>query len=174
MSRGARDDTFGAAARMRRLYPLRYVVMKISISDSFLDAMRALDPADAKRVSAFAEKLVSAPETPSLHAEHIRDVQVRALRSLRVTRDLRAIAHFDCGRLLLLYVARHDAAYAWARNHCIECIVDGEEVRVRLTVSSGDGLYGIGSVSESRACLVETLEELRALLREYGIPLAHE
>jgi hypothetical protein len=146
--------------------------MRISISDSFLDAMRTLDPADAKRAAAFAEKLVTSPQTRSLHAEHVRDAHARAVRSLRVTQDLRAIAHFECGRLLLLFVARHDIAYAWARHHCIECIVDGEEVRVRLTVSGGEGLLGIGSVSEARACLVETLEELRALFREYGIPVA--
>lgn len=134
--------------------------------------MRALDSGDAKRASAFAEKLVVAPESSGLHPEAVHDAGDRAVRSFRVTRDMRAIAHLDCGRLLLLFVARHDAAYAWARGHCIECIVSGEEVRVRLTLASADGSHGLEPVADGRACLVESLEELRALLREHGIPLA--
>jgi hypothetical protein len=146
--------------------------MRISISDSFLDSMRALDPADARRASAFAEKLVAAPEAAGFHPEIVHDARAREVRSFRVTQDMRAIVYIDCGRLLLLYVARHDAAYAWARGHCIECIVDGEEVRVRLTVASADGSLGMEPISDAKACLVETLEELRALFRERGIPLA--
>ena len=147
--------------------------MKISISDSFLDAMQVLDSADARRASAFVEKLVTAPEATGFHAEMVHDAGAREVRSFRVTQDMRAIVHIDCGRLLLLFVARHDAAYAWARNHCIECIVDGEEVRVRLKMVSVDGRSGIEPTSEAKACLVETLEELHALLRDRGIPLAH-
>ena len=148
--------------------------MRISISDSFLDAMRALDPADTRRASAFAEKLVAAPEGSGLHQEAVHDAGDRAVRSFRVTKDMRAIAHLDCGRLLLLFVARHDVAYAWARNHCIECIVEGEEVRVRLTMIAADGSRAIEPIADGRACLVETLEELRALLREQGVMLARE
>ena len=146
--------------------------MKISIADSFLDAARALDPADARRVSVFAEKLVTAHESSGLHMESVHGAHSHAVRSLRVTQDMRAIAHLDCGRLLLLFVAQHDAAYAWARSHCIECIVDGGEVRVRLTVVAPDGSKGIEPISDARACLVETIEELRALMSEYGIALA--
>lgn len=134
--------------------------------------MRRLDPADARRASAFAEKLITASEVSGLHPKIVHDAHERAVRSFRVTQDMRAIAHLDCGRLLLLFVARHDVAYAWARGHCIECIVNGEEVRVRLTRVAADGTKGLEPVADGRACVVETLEELRALLRERGIPLA--
>jgi hypothetical protein len=147
--------------------------MRISISDSFLGAMRKLDPADARRASAFAEKLVDTPETGSLHPKIVHDAHDRSVRAFRVTQDMRAIAHLDCGRLLLLFVGRHDAAYAWARGHCIECIVSGEEVRVRLTVMHEDGTKGLEPIADGRACVVETIEELRALLHEYGIATGH-
>gem|GEM_PF-2255727 len=147
--------------------------MRISIADSFLDSARALDTADARRASAFAEKLVVAPEASGLHPEIVHKAHDRAVRSFRVTQDMRAITHIAGDRFLLLFVARHDVAYAWARGHCIECIVDGEEVRVRLTLIAADGSRGIEPIADGRACVVETLEELRGVFREYGIPLAH-
>ena len=146
--------------------------MRVSISDSFLDAMRGLDRADARRASAFAEKIVLAPELSSLHPEIVHEAHDRLVRSFRVTQDMRAIAYLDCGELLLLFVARHDAAYAWARGHCIECLVDGEQVRVRLSLLQADGSKASAPVADGRACVVETVEEMRALLGEYGIPVA--
>jgi mRNA-degrading endonuclease RelE of RelBE toxin-antitoxin system len=147
--------------------------MRISISDSFLDAMRKLDSADARRASAFAEKLVATPENTSLHPRIVHEARDRSVRAFRVTQDMRAIVYLDCGRLLLLFVGRHDTAYTWARGHCIECIVSGEEVRVRLTVVNPDGSKGLEPIADGRACVVETVEELRALLHEYGIAMGH-
>lgn len=147
--------------------------MRISISDSFLDAMRALAPSDARRASAFAEKLVLAPEAAGLHPEIVHDAHDRAVRSFRVTQDMRAIAHLLGERVVLLFVGRHDAAYAWARGHCIECLVAGEDLRVRLTVVSADGTKAAQPLADGRTCIVETLEELRALFAEYGIAAAH-
>jgi hypothetical protein len=147
--------------------------MRISISDSFLDAMRALDPADARRASAFAEKLVVAREASGLHPEIVHDAHNRAVRSFRVTQDMRAIAHVEGERLLLLFVARHDAAYAWARAHCIECLVEGEAMRVRLTAVAANGSQGVAPIADARVCVVETVAELRALFGEPGIATAH-
>jgi len=136
--------------------------------------MSALDRADARRASAFTERLVDAPELAGMHAKIVHDAHNRAVRSFRVTQDMRAIAHIDCGRLLLLFVARHDDAYAWARNHCIECLVEGEDVRVRLSLVSTDGSKSHDSIADGRACCVETADELHALLRDHKIPLARD
>lgn len=136
--------------------------------------MRSLDRADMRRASAFAERLVDAADLSGLRMEIVHDAHARAVRSFRVTQDMRAIAHLDCGRLLLLFVARHDAAYAWARSHCIECIVEGENVRVKLSLIAMDGSGTRESVADGRACCVESRDELYALLREYGIALAQK
>ncbi|NTU72133.1 MAG: hypothetical protein HGB10_09990 [Coriobacteriia bacterium] len=146
--------------------------MRISIADTFLDALRALDPVDARRASAFAEKLVLAPEIGRMRPEIVHEARDRAVRSMRVTKDMRTIAHLAGERLLLLFVSRHDAAYAWARDHCIECIVTGEEVRVRVSEIDETGTPELEPIVDCRACVVETLDELRALFSEYGVPLA--
>ena len=93
----------------------------LAIAETFLDALGELDHTDAKRAAAFVDKLLRAPETASLRPEIVHDAADRAVRSFKVTHDLRAIAHLEGDRVLLLFVARHDRAYAWARDRCIEC-----------------------------------------------------
>jgi hypothetical protein len=147
--------------------------MRISIADSFLDAARSLAPSDARRASAFVEKLVVAPEASGFHPEIVREARNRTVRSFRVTQDMRAIAHVEGEQLILLFVARHDDAYAWARGHCVECIVNGEEIRVRLSRVAEDGSIGLVAVADARACAIESVEQLRTLFREHGIAAVH-
>jgi hypothetical protein len=104
---------------------------RITISDSFLASLADLDPADAKRVALFLDKLVRAPEASSLRPEIVHDAADRAVRSLKVTHDLRAISHVEGERVLLLFVARHDRAYAWARDKCVACIAATGEFELR-------------------------------------------
>jgi len=107
---------------------------QIAIADSFLDAMKSLDPVDTRRAAAFLDKLVRAPAASSLRPEIVHDAADRAVRSFKVTRDMRAIARIDGGQVLLLFVARHDRAYAWARGHCVNCHpVTGELLVVRAS-----------------------------------------
>jgi hypothetical protein len=143
--------------------------MRISIADSFLDSLRELAPHDARRACAFAEKLLLAPAAAGLHPEIVHEAHNRTVRSFRVTQDMRTIAHIEGERVTLLFVARHDAAYAWARGHCIECVVDAGEERVRLTLVSADGVQAVAPFADGKACIVETIQELRALFGEYGI-----
>lgn len=98
---------------------------RIAIADSFLDALSDLDPSDIKRTAAFLDKLVHAPAATSLRPEIVHDAADRAVRSFKVTHDLRAIARIEGPEVTLVYVARHDRAYVWVRNACTEC---GEEV----------------------------------------------
>lgn len=100
-------------------------VPTIGLTDGFLDSLAELDGADAKRVALFLAKLLRAPERPALHPEIVHDAADRTIRSLRVTRDMRAILHVSGESWVLLFVARHDRAYAWARDHCVDCGSDG-------------------------------------------------
>lgn len=95
--------------------------MRIDTADSFDHSLRALDPADVRRVEAFLGKLAEGPEVAGLRPEIVHDAHDRAIRSYKVTHDLRAIAHVGEGVTTLIYVARHDVAYEWIRNRCIEC-----------------------------------------------------
>lgn len=134
----------------------------ILIADSFLEAVAALDPGDRKRVVAFLEKLLQAPDAAGMRPEIVHDAADRAIRSFKVTHDLRAIAHVDGDALLLLFAARHDRAYAWARDRCIECHpLTGER---RLVLRDGDPE---GTPMKVQAC--ETNGELCGLLGSHGI-----
>jgi len=91
------------------------------MTDSFVESLAALSPSDGKRAAAFLDKLLHASDASGMRPEIVHDAGDRAIRSLKVTHDLRAIAHIEGDAVVLLYVDRHDPAYAWARNRCIEC-----------------------------------------------------
>ena len=116
---------------------------QVALADSFIDALAHLDAGDTKRAAAFVAKLVEDPARASFNFEIVHDAADRAVRSARVTRDLRAIAHLDNERVLLLFVGRHDIAYAWARTRCIECHpVTGELQIVEAPDDAGRRLAG--------------------------------
>ncbi len=95
--------------------------MNISISDGFLEATIELHPADTRRVALFLDKMLHAPDAAGFHPELIHDAQDRAMRSFKVTHDLRAIGRISGDEIHMLHVGQHDDAYRWARDHCVEC-----------------------------------------------------
>lgn len=98
--------------------------MVLTLTDTFMQSLASLDPADGKRAAAFVGKLVKAPEAAALRPEIVHDAHDRSIRSFKVTHDLRAIAHMEGERLMLIHVARHDRAYKWARTHCVVCMAE--------------------------------------------------
>jgi hypothetical protein len=94
---------------------------QLALADSFMETVLRLDPRDMKHVAAFVQRLTGESGRSELHFELIHDARDRAIRSARVSKDLRAIAHVDGDRILLLYVGQHDAAYKWAKDRCVEC-----------------------------------------------------
>lgn len=124
--------------------------MRISITDTFISALTKLSPADLKRATLFLDRLVSEPDSGRFRPEIVHDAADRAIRSLRVTEDLRAIAHLESDEVALLFVARHDQAYGWARNRCIECHpVTGEIQIVADPSRSVSELAATGAVDEA-------------------------
>lgn len=136
---------------------------EVALSDSFMDSLRHLDRADAKRAVAFVDKLVREQAAPSLRPEIVHDAADRSIRSLKVTHDLRAIAHIERDRVVLLFVARHDRAYAWARDRCMECHQDSGDLRF-VRGEEGDMSLALHDCRDSR--------DLCRILDSYGI--AHE
>lgn len=106
----------------------------VLVAGNFLEAKARLDAADEKRVDLFLDKLVRAPNAAGLRPEIVHDAADRAVRSFKVTHDLRAIGQVEGASVLLLHVARHDRAYAWARDHCVKCHPTTGE-RLLVTVS---------------------------------------
>jgi hypothetical protein len=123
--------------------------VNISISDGFLEATIRLHPADTRRVAAFLDKMLHAPDAAGLHPELIHDAQDRAMRSFKVTHDLRAIGRIAGDETHMLYVAQHDEAYRWAKEHCVDC---------RATESELHFIAGPARVVCDAAGLCETLD----------------
>jgi mRNA-degrading endonuclease RelE of RelBE toxin-antitoxin system len=94
---------------------------EIALAHTFIESLAQLEPVATKRTAAFLDKLVREPGYRGFHSEMVHDAQDRNVRSLRVTDDLRAIARITSDTLLLLFVAHHDDAYLWAREHCASC-----------------------------------------------------
>lgn len=149
--------------------------MRIALSESFFESSRALDRADARRVSAFLGKLVSEPEARGFHEEIVRDAHDRSVRALHVSRDLRAIGRVQGDVLALVYVGAHDRAYQWTRGRCIECRADGATVLVSVAPggvgSQADASPDLGAAAaETPARLLGSAEELDGVLGEHGLP----
>lgn len=95
--------------------------MQISLTESFIESLAGLAPADGKRAAAFLHRLLRAPDASGLRPEIVHDAGDRTIRSFKVTRDMRAIGHLEHDKIVLMFVGRHDAAYEWAKNRCVEC-----------------------------------------------------
>lgn len=138
---------------------------QVAIAESFTDALKKLDVSDAKRAISFLAKLVRDPAAPGFRPRIVHDAADRTIRSINVTHDLRAIAHADGERIVVLHVARHDRAYVWARERCIACHDQTGEV---FLVSAPGDLAG--SPVELRIC--STVGDVCRYLDEKGV--AHD
>lgn len=80
---------------------------------SFFESLESLGKADRARAREAIDKLQTQPEANGLRWHTVSNGFV----SLSPTMDLRIIAQRDGARIMLLYVAHHDDAYAWASRH---------------------------------------------------------
>ena len=113
--------------------------MHLSIADTYLHALALLSPGDVKRTAAFLDKLVHSADAAGMRPEIVHDAGDHAIRSFKVTHDLRSIARVDGDRLLLLWVARHDRAYEWARDHCLSCDPEVGVIEVQTSATATPG-----------------------------------
>ncbi len=97
------------------------IAPEIVVAPSFEEAVKRLDPSEARRTSAFLDKLTEDPGRGGMRFEIVRKQPDRNICSARVSMELRAIGYNTGGTLTLLWVAHHDEAYVWARTKCIIC-----------------------------------------------------
>lgn len=123
---------------------------KLAIGDDFVTALVKLPRAQQQRVGKLINKLRDNPTAPGLNYERIRNATSPGMRSVRIDQAYRAIL-YDTGQgglHLLLWVAKHDDAYAWAMRK--ECAVNPETGTVQVFVSQ-PGDPGRSSVATSTA-----------------------
>lgn len=90
----------------------------VSIGDSFLKSMFALPDHIMKKARETITKFQHDPTSPGLNYEKIQGAKDQRLRSIRVDQDYRGIVlKSEKGdAYILLWVDKHDDAYAWARK----------------------------------------------------------
>ena len=93
--------------------------LTVAISDDFLRCFADIPQAKQKSVMNFLTKFRQNPASGGINYEKINDASDANMRSVRVDQDYRGIVlKPDKGNVYcLLWVAKHDDAYSWARRH---------------------------------------------------------
>lgn len=96
--------------------------LQIAISQDFFSAFANIPRAQQKKVNEFVSKFRANPQATGINYEKINDAANAGYRSVRIDQDYRGIVMKpDAGNVyILLWVDKHDDAYAWARRHKIQ------------------------------------------------------
>jgi hypothetical protein len=90
------------------------------IADTFTTSLARLNGGEQKAVKTTAFDLQLNLSNPGLRFHRLERPRDPNFWSVRVNDDIRLIVHRTAASLLLCYVGRHDAAYAWAERRRIE------------------------------------------------------
>lgn len=92
---------------------------KVALGDHFLSAFAAIPKQQQRAVSNFVAKFRANPTSPGINYETIHHAQDKNFRSVRIDQNYRGIiSKPEKGNVyILLWVDKHDEAYAWARRH---------------------------------------------------------
>ena len=94
--------------------------MQFRIADIFTDSLGKLTGDEQKAVKTTAFDLQMNPAQPGLKLHALDRAKDKHFWSVRVSRDLRLIAHRTASSFLLCYVDHHDAAYQWAERRRLD------------------------------------------------------
>lgn len=95
--------------------------MNIAIGLQFLGQLNKLPEKIRGKVLEFFEKLNADPKSPGINYEVVKGSYRNSLHSVRIDQDYRAIVGHPGGDVyMLLWVDKHDDAYAWAEGRACE------------------------------------------------------
>lgn len=111
--------------------------VKVALGSEFLTAYARLPQSQQKKVREFCDKFMQNPAAPGINYERIQAAKDANLRSVRIDQAYRGIVlQPERGDLyVLLWVDKHDDAYAWAENRV--CHVHPETGALQLFEVSG-------------------------------------
>lgn len=142
--------------------------LQVAISQDFFSAFADIPRAKQKKVQEFVSKFRNNPQASGINYEKINDAANAGYRSVRIDQEYRGIVlKPETGNVyLLMWVDKHDDAYAWARRH--KCQIHPETGTLQLyEVTMGASLAKPAEV-EAGAPPLLTLRD-RELLR-LGVP----
>ncbi len=94
--------------------------MDFRIADTFTDSLSRLTGEEQKAVKTTAFDLQLNPANPGMSFHRLDKSRDKNFWSVRVSADIRLIAHKSETDLLLCYVGHHDKAYDWAQRRRLE------------------------------------------------------
>lgn len=145
--------------------------LKIAITQEFFTAFASIPRAQQKKVNHFVSKFRNNPLASGINYEKINDAANDQYRSVRIDQDYRGIVlKPDSGDVyLLLWVAKHDDAYDWARRH--RCAVNNQTGCLQLYETLHEAPVEDVSPAASEAGQAPALLQFRSreLLR-LGVP----
>ncbi|BCO31185.1 DNA helicase [Thiohalobacter sp. COW1] len=94
----------------------------VAISTDFLESYAKIPKSQQKKVMSFVTKFRNDPYSSGINYEKLNDAADPQFRSVRIDQDYRGIVMSpEQGNVyVLLWVAKHDDAYDWARRHTCE------------------------------------------------------
>jgi mRNA-degrading endonuclease RelE of RelBE toxin-antitoxin system len=94
--------------------------MEFRIADTFTDSLARLTGEEQKAVKTTAFDLQLNPSSPGMSFHKLDKSRDKNFWSVRVSSDIRLIAHKTKTSLLLCYVDHHEQAYRWAEKRKLE------------------------------------------------------
>ena len=94
--------------------------MQFRIADTFTAGLARLTGDEQKAVKTTAFDLQLDPFRPGFQLHKVEGARDSNFRSIRVSRDIRIIAHLTQDSFMLCYVDHHDDAYRWAARRKLE------------------------------------------------------
>lgn len=93
--------------------------IKVAIGDEFLTAFASIPRSKQKAVMNFVTRFRNNPRSPGINYETIHNAREKNFRSVRIDLEYRGIvlAPEQGNVYVLLWVDKHDDAYAWAAKH---------------------------------------------------------
>ncbi len=125
--------------------------VKIALSDDFLRCFAEIPRDRQNAVMKFIALFRDNPTSPGINYEKINDAVDKNMRSVRIDQNYRGIVlKPDHGNVYcLLWVAKHDDAYDWARRHKVAIHPEGGNIQVFEASASGIGVAAaIGSKAD--------------------------
>jgi len=106
--------------------------VKIALSDDFLRCFAEIPRDRQNAVMKFIALFRGNPTSPGINYEKINDAVDKNMRSVRIDQNYRGIVlKPDHGNVYcLLWVAKHDEAYDWARSHKVAINPEGGNIQV--------------------------------------------
>jgi mRNA-degrading endonuclease RelE of RelBE toxin-antitoxin system len=148
--------------------------MNFRIADTFTDSLAKLTGDEQKATKITAFDLQSNPGNPGHSFHKLERAKDKNFWSIRVSRDIRIIAHKTNASLLACYVDHHDKAYAWAERRKLEVhpttgAAQLVEIRERIEEIVVPVYVEETTTAPTKPLLFVDISE--ELLLSYGVPL---